>query len=109
MAGPDVNPNGPVFGCIWPVPDLTLGELIFGVRPNGAVAASRRTLRNHWQNRSRGNSTKASPVATFSPAWFFTTTSIKTQRDFSVVCLDLMIPVGWMVSPGRTGLTISIL
>ena len=53
----------------------------------------------------RGNSTIASPVATFSPFWFFTMTSIRTQRDFAVACFDLTMPVGWMVSPGRTGLT----
>ena len=35
-----------------------------------------------WHNKSRGNSTIASPVATFSPAWFFTMTSISTQREF---------------------------
>ena len=46
----------------------------------------------------------ASPVATFSPAWLRTMTSIRTQRDFSVTCFDLTIPVGWMVSPGRTWL-----
>jgi hypothetical protein len=42
---------------------------------------------------SSGNSTIASPVATFSPAWFFILTSISTQREFCVVCFDLMIPV----------------
>src|ERR1043166_9593781 len=52
-----------------------------------------------------GNSTMASPVATFSPAWFCTSTSITTQRDFAVACFDLMMPIGLMVSPGRTGLT----
>ena len=30
-------------------------------------------------------------------------TSIRTQRDFSVTCFDLTIPVGWMVSPAETG------
>ena len=29
----------------------------------------------------------------------------RTQRDFAVACFDLTIPQGWMVSPGRTGLT----
>jgi hypothetical protein len=53
----------------------------------------------------RGNSTIASPVATFSPLWFFTITSIKTQRDFALTCFDFTMPVGWMVSPGLTGLT----
>jgi hypothetical protein len=43
---------------------------------------------------SSGNSTIASPVATFSPAWFFTMTSIRTQREFLVTCFDLTIPVG---------------
>jgi hypothetical protein len=52
-----------------------------------------------------GNSTIASPVATFSPAWFLTMTSIRTQREWAVTCFDFTIPVGWMVSPGRTGLT----
>jgi hypothetical protein len=33
-------------------------------------------------------------VATLSPAWFFTITSISTQREFCVVCFDLTIPVG---------------
>ena len=47
----------------------------------------------------------ASPVATFSPAWFCTITSITTQRDLEVTCFDLMMPAGLMVSPGRTGLT----
>ena len=42
----------------------------------------------------------ASPVATFSPAWLRTMTSISTQRDLSVACLDLTMPTGWMVSPG---------
>jgi hypothetical protein len=42
----------------------------------------------------QGNSTIASPVATFSPAWFFTITSITTQRDLAVACFDLTIPVG---------------
>jgi hypothetical protein len=54
---------------------------------------------------SSGNSTIASPVATFSPAWLRTMTSISTQREFFVTCFDLTMPVGWMVSPGRTGLT----
>src|SRR3954454_518018 len=94
MAAPDVNPDGPVFGPIRPVPGLTPD----GLMPGG-------TLGNHWQNRSRGNSTRASPVATFSPAWFFTTTSINTQRDFSVDCLALIIPEGGRVAPGGTGLT----
>jgi hypothetical protein len=48
----------------------------------------------------RGNSTIASPVATFSPLWFFTMTSISTQREFAVACFDFTTPVGWMVSPG---------
>src|SRR6185312_11505531 len=56
-------------------------------------------------HQSGGNSTIASPVATFSPAWLDTRTSIKTQRDFDVTCLDFTTPVDWMVSPGRTGLT----
>jgi hypothetical protein len=47
----------------------------------------------------------ASPVATFSPVWLRTMTSINTQREFAVTCFDLTMPVGWMVSPGRTGLT----
>ena len=47
----------------------------------------------------------ASPVATFSSFWLRTMTSIKTQREFFVTCLDLTMPVGWMVSPGFTGLT----
>ena len=42
----------------------------------------------------QGNSTIASPVATFSPAWFLTITSITAQRDFAVACFDLTIPVG---------------
>ena len=41
-----------------------------------------------------GNSTMASPVATFSPAWLHTMTSISTQRDLCVVCFDLMMPLG---------------
>src|SRR5436190_1697269 len=41
----------------------------------------------------------ASPVATFSPAWLRTITSISTQREFAVTCFDLRIPVGRMVSP----------
>src|SRR3979490_408050 len=45
----------------------------------------------------------ASPVATFSSFWLRTMTSIKTQREFAVACFDFTMPVGWMVSPGRTG------
>ena len=45
----------------------------------------------------------ASPVVTFSPLWLRTMTSIRTQREFAVVCFDLTMPVAWMVSPGRTG------
>jgi hypothetical protein len=52
-----------------------------------------------------GNSTIASPVATFSSCWLRTMTSIRTQREFAVTCFDLTMPVGWIVSPGRTGLT----
>ncbi len=47
----------------------------------------------------------ASPVATFSSFWLRTMTSIRTQREFAVACFDFTMPVGWMVSPGRTGLT----
>jgi hypothetical protein len=47
----------------------------------------------------------ASPVATFSPAGLRTMTSISTQRDLCVVCFDLTMPLGRMVSPGLTGLT----
>ena len=36
----------------------------------------------------------ASPVATFSSFWLRTTTSISTQREFAVVCLDFTMPVG---------------
>jgi hypothetical protein len=50
------------------------------------------------------NSTIASPVAT-SPVWLRTMTSINAQREFAVTCFGLTMPVGWMVSPGRTGLT----
>jgi hypothetical protein len=32
-------------------------------------------------------------------------TSISTRRDLAVTCFDLTMPVGWMVSPGLTGLT----
>jgi hypothetical protein len=56
-------------------------------------------------NHTSGNSTIASPVATLSPLWFFTMTSISAQREFAVACFDLTIAVGWMVSPGLTGLT----
>ena len=34
-----------------------------------------------------------------------TMTSIRTHREFAVACFDFTMPVGWMVSPGRTGLT----
>ena len=44
----------------------------------------------------------ASPVATFSSFWLRTMTSIRTQREFAVACFDFTMPVGWMVSPGRT-------
>src|ERR1700732_512334 len=56
-------------------------------------------------NQRTGNSTMASAVATFSPAWLHTRTSISTQREFEVACLDFTTPVGRMVSPGRTGLS----
>jgi ATP phosphoribosyltransferase regulatory subunit HisZ len=32
-------------------------------------------------------------------------TSISTQREFAVLRFDFTVPVGWMVSPGLTGLT----
>ena len=83
-AAPNVNPNGPVPARSVPFRD----------RPPVPNRCPAERLGNHWQNRSRGNSTIASPVATFSPAWFFTITSISTQRDFSVACLALMMPGG---------------
>jgi hypothetical protein len=52
----------------------------------------------------RGNSTIATGCD-LSPATLRTMTPIWTQREFAVICFDLTIPVGWMVSPGRTGLT----
>src|SRR3954468_1635491 len=55
------------------------------------------------QKPSCGNSTIASPVATFSSCWLRTSTSISTHRDFAVDCFDLITPAGRIVSPGFTG------
>jgi hypothetical protein len=38
-----------------------------------------------------GNSTMASPVATFSSFWLHTITSMSTQRDFAITCFDFTI------------------
>src|SRR5256885_15849170 len=111
MAGPNVNRNGPDSGLAEPVNGRHSGAMrsiepgisrfrvwSFGPSRNDVVGESL-AKQIDWEL------DHGFPGRNLLPELVLDHDIDQYPARFSLVCLALMIPEGWMVSPGRTGLT----